>query len=151
MTGVSLKHITVAVDGSAFAQHGLDFAIDLAQKYDSEVTVLGVAPLVPLYVSSTEPWVPTEVPESEARHYRSVVEESVAKAKAAGLRGVQGVTLEGVIVDEMIAHVESHPTDLLIIGSRGLSTAKRLLLGSVSDAVSHHVKCPVLIVRGPPA
>jgi nucleotide-binding universal stress UspA family protein len=149
--GLSLKQITVAVDGSSFAEHGLDFAIDLALKYHSEVTILGVAPLVPLYVSTTEPWVPTEVPESEARHYRSVVDASVAKAKAAGVTGVTGVCLEGVIVDEMIAHVEAHPTDLLIIGSRGLSTAKRLLLGSVSDAVSHHVKCPVLIVRGPPS
>ncbi len=146
---MSLRHITVAVDGSAFANHGLEFAIDLAQKYGSELTILGVAPLVPLYVSSTEPWVPTEVPESEARHYRSVVDVSLEKARKAGLTAVTGVCLEGVIVDEMIAHVEAHPTDLLVIGSRGLSTAKRLLLGSVSDAVSHHVKCPVLIVRGP--
>lgn len=151
MAGVSLRHITVAVDGSAFADHALDFAIDLAQKYGSDLTVLGVAPLVPLYVSSTEPWVPTEVPESEARHYRAVVDQSVDKARKAGITQVQSACLEGVIVDEMIAHVETHPTDLLIIGSRGLSTAKRLLLGSVSDAVSHHVKCPVLIVRGPSA
>jgi nucleotide-binding universal stress UspA family protein len=149
MSGFALKRITVAVDGSPFAGHALAFAIDFAVKYESELIILGVAPLVPLYVSSTEPWVPTEVPESEARHYRGVVDESVAMAQKAGIKAVTGICLEGVIVDEIIAHVEAHPTDLLIIGSRGLSTAKRLLLGSVSDAVSHHVNCPVLIARGP--
>ena len=147
MAKVTLARITVAVDGSPFAGQALDFAIDLAARYGSELTVLGVAPLVPLYVSSTEPWVPTEVPASEARHYREVVDRSVEAARAGGVPAVTGICLEGVIVDEIIAHVEAHPTDLLILGSRGLSTAKRLLLGSVSDAITHHVKCPVLIVR----
>jgi len=143
--------ITVAIDGSAFAAHALDVAIDLAKKYSSELTVLAVAPLVPIYVASTEAWVPTEVPESEIRHYRGIVDQAVDTVKERGLSSVTGVSLEGVIVDEIIGYLDSHPTDLLVIGSRGLGTAKRLLLGSVSDAVAHHVHCPVLIVRAPPA
>ncbi|MCI4361140.1 MAG: universal stress protein, partial [Thermoplasmata archaeon] len=69
---------------------------------------------------------------------------------AEGLSSVTGVCLEGVIVDEIIGHLEQSPADLLVIGSRGLSTAKRLLLGSVSDAIVHHATCPVLIVRAEP-
>ena len=147
MAAVALHRITVAVDGSTHAQRALEFAIDFSKRYESELTIVAVAPLVPLYVSSTEPWVPTEVPESEARHYREIVDKGVADAQAAGLSKVTGVCLEGVIVDELINQLETHPADLLVMGSRGMSSARRLLLGSVSDAVTHHAKCPVMIVR----
>lgn len=141
--------ITVAIDGSKNAERALDVAISLAKKFGSELTVLGIAPVQPVFVSATEPWVPAEVPESEVKAYREVVDQAVARCESAGISGVTGVCLEGVITDELISHVEQHPTDLLVMGSRGMSTAKRLLLGSVSDAVSHHVRCPVLIVKPP--
>ena len=147
MTAVQFARIAVATDGSPHAERALDFAIDLARKYGSTLTILGVAPLVPMYIGSTEAWVPTEIPDTEIQHYRQLVDKSVAQAKAAGVGGVTGVCLEGVIVDEIIGYLEQNPADLLVMGSRGLSTARRLLMGSVSDAIVHHAKCPVLIIR----
>ena len=143
----SFARITVATDGSLYAEEAIAYAIEIAKKFQSELSILSVAPLVPLYVSSTEPWVPAEVPESEVGHYRDVVDRAVKRAESQGITSVTGICLEGVVVDEIIGHVERHPPDLLILGSRGLSAAKRLLLGSVSDAVMHHVNCPVLIAR----
>jgi nucleotide-binding universal stress UspA family protein len=149
MSAPVYSKITVATDGSSFGQQAVDAAIDLALKYSSQLSIVSVAPLVALYASSAEPWVPTEVPPTEIDHYRAVVNAAVKRAEAAGVKEVTGVLLEGVPVDEIIAHVEHHPTNLVVIGSRGLSTAKRLLLGSVSDAVLHHLKVPVFVVRGP--
>jgi nucleotide-binding universal stress UspA family protein len=152
MAPPSFRRIAVAVDGSAHADQALDVAIDLAKRYGGELTLLAVAPLIPLYIASSEAWIPSEIPESEAKLFRQIVEQGTAKAKAAGAPSVTGVALEGVIVDEILGYLEAHPADLLVVGSRGLSTAKRLLLGSVSDAIAHHVNCPLLIVRGgPPA
>ena len=152
MTAVQFARIAVATDGSPHAARALDIAIDLARRYGSSLTILGVAPLVPMYIGSTEQWVPTEIPDIEIQNYRRLVDQNVAKAKAAGLTNVTGVCLEGVIVDEIISYLEQSPADLLVMGSRGLSTARRLLLGSVSDAIVHHAKCPVMVVRpdGPP-
>lgn len=150
MDPISIGRITVALDGSPYADHALSFAIDLAKRYSATLTVLAVAPMVPLYLSSTEPWAPTEMPEGEVKFYRGLVDSGVARAQAEGLSGATGVCLEGHVVDEIVTYLEGHPTDLLIIGSRGLSTARRLLLGSISDAVIHHVSCPVLVVRGLP-
>jgi nucleotide-binding universal stress UspA family protein len=141
--------ITVAIDGSKMGDLALDLAVDLARRYQSDLAVVAVAPLQPVFVSSAEPWIPTEVPEAETTYYRGIVDKAVKKAQTAGVGNATGVCLEGVVVDEIIAFVEKNPTDLLVLGSRGLSTAKRLLLGSVSDAVSHHVTCPVLIARAP--
>jgi len=144
---MQLGKIAVAVDGSPNAAHALEYAVDLAKRYGAELQIVAVAPLIPVYVSTTDPWVPSEVPETEVKRYQAVVDAAVKTAEAAGLTAVTGVCLEGVIVDELLAHVEHHPPDLFVMGSRGLSTAKRLLLGSVSDAVVHHTRCPVLLVR----
>jgi nucleotide-binding universal stress UspA family protein len=148
MDPIRIGRITVALDGSPYADHALSFAIDIAKRYSATLTVLAVAPMVPLYLSSTEPWAPTEMPEGEIKFYRGLVDAGVARAQAEGISGASGICLEGHVVDEIVTYLESHPTDLLVLGSRGLSTAKRLLLGSISDAVTHHVECPVLVVRG---
>lgn len=150
MAAISIAKITVALDGSPYADHALTYAIDLAKRYSASLTVMAVAPMVPLYLSSTEPWAPTEMPEGEVKFYKGLVDAGVGRAQTEGIASVTGVCLEGHVVDEIVAYLEANPADLLVLGSRGLSTAKRLMLGSISDAVSHHVKCPVLIVRGLP-
>ncbi|HTT14163.1 MAG TPA: universal stress protein [Thermoplasmata archaeon] len=141
--------ITVAVDGSSIAHEALRAAIDLAQHYGGELQIVAVAPLLPVYVSAAEPYVSVNVTESDSAHYRSIVEAAVKEAEAAGVSSVTGIAEEGVVVDELLAFLEKNPPDLLVLGSRGLSTAKRLLLGSVSDALVHHATCPVLVVRAP--
>lgn len=143
--------ITVAIDGSPDGRIALDCAIDLARHYASSLVVLSIAPLAPVYVAPTEPYVPATVPESELNRYRQVVESGVRDAEAAGVAGVTGLCAEGPVVEEILAHLEQYPTDLLVVGSRGLSTARRLLLGSVSAAMVNRAPCPVLVVRPPPA
>ncbi|HTW39872.1 MAG TPA: universal stress protein [Thermoplasmata archaeon] len=150
MSAPSLRKIAVAIDGSSNGDVALDYAIDLSRHYSSELVIVAVAPIVPVYISSTEPFVPAGVPPNQVGQYRGITDAAVAKAQKAGLTAVTGVTYEGVVVDEIVNHLEEHPTDLLVIGSRGLSTAKRLLLGSVSTGVVTHAPCPVLVVRPRP-
>jgi nucleotide-binding universal stress UspA family protein len=109
--------------------------------------VVAVAPIQAVLVPPSEPMVASAIPPSDAPRFQKIVEEAVQRAEAAGLSAVTGVCDEGVVTDEILAHLEEHPTDLLVIGSRGLSTAKRILLGSVSTAMVTHAPCPVLVVR----
>ena len=147
MSAPTFHRITVAIDGSDTSETALDYALDLARHYSSDLVIVAVAPIVPVYISSTEPYVPAGVPPSEIGHYHEIVEAAVKRAEAAGVTSVTGVSYEGVVVDELLTHLEQHPTDLFVLGSRGLSTAKRILLGSVSSAVVNHAPCPVLVVR----
>jgi nucleotide-binding universal stress UspA family protein len=144
------KRITVATDGSAFADQAVDVAIDLAKHYRSELSILAVAPIQPILVPPNEPMVAAAIPPSDAPRFQKIVEVAVQRAEAAGLSSVTGVCDEGIVTDEILAHLEDHPTDLLVIGSRGLSAARRLLLGSVSTAMVNHAPCPVLVVRPRP-
>ncbi len=149
MGAPAVRRITVAVDGSPTAATALEYAADLAKKFSASLTIVAVAPIHTVYAAPSEPWVAPQIFEGESSRYRRVLESAVAQAKSAGVAAVESVLLEGVVVDEILNYLESHPTDLLVLGSRGLSSAKRLLIGSVSEALLHHVSCPVLIVRAP--
>jgi nucleotide-binding universal stress UspA family protein len=141
------RRITVAIDGSPYGAAALDCAIDLAKHYTSQLVILTVAPIIPVYVPSNEPYVPAALPEGEMPRYREIVEAAVKQAEGAGVSAVTGLCEEGVVVDEILSHLEHHPTDLLVVGSRGRSAARRILLGSVSTAMVTHATCPVLVVR----
>ena len=125
----------------------MDIAIDLASRYRAHLDIVAVSPLEPMYVAPSEGWVTPTAPPSDLPFYRKILDRDVARAKSASVMDVEGVCLEGIVVDELVAWVEKSPPDLLVIGSRGLSRGKRILLGSVSTAVLQQVKCPVLVVN----
>jgi nucleotide-binding universal stress UspA family protein len=150
MSAPNFQKIAVAVDGSDYANHALEIAIDMAKHFSGALAVVGVAPIVPVYIAPSEPLSPGVIPPSELPRYRDIVAAAVKRAKAAGVTNVTGAAKEGVVVDELIGYLEAHPTDLVVVGSRGLSTGKRILLGSVSSGLVNHAPCPVLVVRPPP-
>jgi len=141
-------HIVVAIDGSTNSEEALAAAIDLAGQYHSELTILTVAPLIPVYLPTAGPYMSAPIPRSDAALYQGLVDAAVKKAQDAGVRPVTGVCLEGVVVDEILGFLERTSCDLVVVGSRGLSVGKRLLIGSISSALVTHAPCPVLVERG---
>ncbi len=139
--------IAVAVDGSEGAAAALASAVDLAKRYASQLVVVAVAPLPPVYVAPNQPFVAPAEGADPSVEYRTIVDAAVSTARKGGVAAVTGVCYEGVVVDEILRHLAGHPADLLVVGSRGLSTAKRILLGSVSTALVTHAPCPVLVIR----
>jgi nucleotide-binding universal stress UspA family protein len=147
---MQFARITVAIDGSPNSEDALAAAIDLAKKYGSELTILTVAPFVPVYMPSAGPYVAVATAQGEVTRYQRLIDVAVEQAQGAAVKAVTGICCEGVVVDEILSQLELHPADLVVVGSRGLSAAKRLLIGSVSSALVAHAPCPVLVVRDPP-
>jgi Universal stress protein family len=54
----------------------------------------------------------------------------------------------GIPADEIVAYADNHDVDLTVVGSRGRGAVASALLGSVSQAVLHESRRPVLVVRG---
>jgi nucleotide-binding universal stress UspA family protein len=146
MPASRFQRIAVATDGSTTAQEAIDIAIDLARTYGAELLVISVAPLPPVYVAPNQPFAAAPPP-NEIPPHRELAEAAATRARGAGVKNVRSAVPEGVIVDEVVAQVKAQGTDLLIVGSRGLSTVQRLMLGSVSSALVTHAPCPVLVVR----
>jgi nucleotide-binding universal stress UspA family protein len=139
------SNILFPADGSESSNKALQYVIDFARKFNCRVVVLYShdIPSVnysPYYVPNPE--LLEELLESSkkfVKETRDVFEKAGIKAKSILIRGIPG--------EKIIEAAESENCDLIIMGSRGLSTVKRLLLGSVSNYVIHHTKKPVLIIE----
>ena len=141
-----IRRIVVALDGSRNADHALSLAADIASRYDAELDLVTVVPPPTLPTMGGPVYEPINREYLEGQ-YDQMLAERRTRAQGARIPRVETVRLEGPVVEELVNYLERDPPDLLVMGSRGLSAGRRLLMGSVSDALVHHAPCPVLVVR----
>ena len=136
----SAMKVLLAYDGSEGARRALDVVLGLTGQ-DDRVTVVGVAEGIPIFgYAGTLP-----SPEQELERDRQLSEVD----EALGERGIS-VTLvprAGDPATTILDVAERDGFDLIVMGTRGLGTAERWLIGSVSDKVLHHAHCSVLVAR----
>lgn len=141
-----IKRIVVGVDGSATAHGALDKAVRHAKLWGAELVAVGGVPLSK--GSGVLAWVgPANVDQEEVlRGYAEKLDEiaDAAEAKTTGVK-IRRIVLDGSGAELLTEF--SQAADLLVVGSRGRGGFAGLLLGSTSQAVLHHSKCPVLVVN----
>lgn len=131
----------VPIDGSPHANKAIEFAADISKRYGSRLILLHVIPIRVYAFAEVGAVLSEDVEEGE-----EILRRGVELAKSLGLEADRRLG-KGIPAEEILRVAEEEGVDLIVIGSRGLSGVKAFLLGSVSDKVSHHAKCPVLIVR----
>jgi nucleotide-binding universal stress UspA family protein len=132
--------ILLATDGSKDAALAAQAAIDLSDQSGAELHVVHVG-----HGSLTQP--PTEYRAAAQERLDELVKE-VEDAGGTVAEAHLRMDTQGSMEDENIVGLaEELGADLIVIGSRGLSGMKRLLMGSVSESVVRHAHCPVLVVR----
>jgi nucleotide-binding universal stress UspA family protein len=82
------------------------------------------------------------------REARKILEAQVDAVEAADCAIAQSHLLHGPPIDAILDLCEELRPGLVIVGSRGLGPVRRMFVGSVSEGVVHHARCPVLVVRG---
>jgi nucleotide-binding universal stress UspA family protein len=82
------------------------------------------------------------------REARRILETQVDAVEAADCAVDQAHLLRGPPIDAILDLCEELRPGLVIVGSRGLGPVRRMFVGSVSEGVVHHARCPVLVVRG---
>jgi len=147
--------ILLAVDGSVCSDAAAQEVASRPWPPQSEVKVI-TAVEIPLPVGM-EPW-------AVSPDYFENLEGSLRQAAQASLDSsllklktitdktlkISSEIIQGSPAQVIVDEAESWGAELIIMGSRGLGVWSRLLLGSVSNAVVHHAKCSVEIVRTPP-
>lgn len=130
--------VVVAYDGSADSDRGLDWAIDYARDRDLPLEVLSSSGDLEY------------LPERTASEAEQLVDSWAAKAdarlKESGFSDWDTTLTKGKIVPELIE--ASKTAALVVLGAQGHSIFGGLLLGSVSQHVSRHAHCPVVVARG---
>ena len=142
-----IDSMLVATDGSETAAKAVSEAADLAAGTGARVHVMTAYQPLRAKVSSGR----TVAPEAADWHLAQDSQaDSILDAACATLR-LRGVEAEpharkGDPADAIIDLAEELGADLIVVGNKGLTGARRFLLGSVPDKVSHHAPCSVLIV-----
>ena len=156
------EKILVPLDGSEHSVKALDVAIQIAKKFAGKITLVHVYHVSTstgmAYEASYEPGMPsTSVPvvtAEEVSRLGRYVREAGNRILA---EGRQRVSAEKVEVDSMLR--EGHAVEeisevaaegnfgLIVIGARGISHIREMLLGSVTEGLMHHASCPILVVK----
>lgn len=126
----------------------MKYAVEFGKKFDARLIIVHVILRRFYAVTPSEAGVLATtvfVRELEAEG-REIISRAEAYAKSEGA-DYQCKLLQGVPGDEIVRAAQSEKVDLIVMGSRGLSEVRAFLLGSISDKVSHHAKCPTLIVK----
>ena len=149
MFALTFRSIVVGTDGSCTARRAVQEAIDLARAVGAGLCL----------VSAYEP-VPKARLREEARQtpsdlqwmvnpreeVDSTLDDAADVVRGAGLE-VEVFAREGDPADAILDVAEERDADLIVVGNKGMTGAKRFLLGSVPNKVSHHAPCSVMIIR----
>jgi nucleotide-binding universal stress UspA family protein len=125
-----IETVLLATDASPASVAAEEHAVDLAARLGARLLVLSV-------VSGTQ-GVRTE--------RQLAIEAIVQRARAAGA-DAQGMTWDGDAGESIVDVAEAETADLIVVGTHDRGAVGRLFLGSVSDHVVRHARCPVMVVR----
>jgi nucleotide-binding universal stress UspA family protein len=143
------KRIVVGTDGSETAAQAVAQAVELAKAFGAQLSIVSAyAPISGRRVQGEQSEAPADV-QYEVGPREDVIftlDAAAAEAKEAGVE-VQSHPVEGDPADAILNVAEETKADLIVVGNKGMTGARRYLLGSVPNNVSHHAPCSVIIVR----
>jgi nucleotide-binding universal stress UspA family protein len=146
---VVFNNILVPYDGSKYSHHAFKVALDMAQKYDSKLTILACL-LKPVYRGV---WY------YDSRYTKAILkkEEKIAKQNISKLvedtkkKTDMNINFRIIpttsIPNKIIAFARTNKMDLIVMGSHGRTGFNKVLLGSVANNVSQQARTPVLLVK----
>ncbi|ABO50688.1 UspA domain protein [Desulforamulus reducens MI-1] len=143
------KKILVPLDGSERSIKALSHTVALAEKLAAKVTLMHVVPSLPPYVNTAVDHlgqVQQSIIEELMKNGKEMLEQFVSSISDKNIE-VDTYTVMGQPADEILEKANQDNYELIVIGSRGLGEIKGYIMGSVSNRVSRHASCPVLIIR----
>ena len=143
------RNILVPYDGSKYSLHAFKVALDMAQRYDSKLTVLTCL-AKPAYrgVWYQDSRYTKAVLKKEEKAARENISKMIEPMKK---RTDVPITFKIVptvsVANQIASFAKSHKMDLVVMGSHGRTGFDKALLGSVVQGVSQKVHCPIMIVK----
>jgi len=141
--------IVVGTDGSETAAAAVAQAVELAKLSGAQLSIVSAyAPVPQRRVQDEQSGAPADVQHQigPREDVNLVLEAAAAEARKDGVE-VQTHPVEADPADAILNVAEKVDADLIVVGNKGMTGARRYLLGSVPNNVSHHAPCSVIIVR----
>jgi nucleotide-binding universal stress UspA family protein len=141
--------IVVGTDGSETAGKAVAQAVDLAKQIGAALHIVSAYEPISgarLREERREVTPDLEWAVNPREDVDLTLKEAAALAKESNVN-VETYARQGDAADAILDVAEERGADLIIVGNKGMTGAKRFLLGSVPNKVSHHAPCSVLIIR----
>ena len=143
------NRIVVGTDGSETAGAAVAQAVELAKLSGAELHIVSAyAPVPKRRLEGEQAGVPADVQHAVGprEDVNLVLEAAAAEARREGVE-VQVQAVEADPADAILNAAEQVKADLIVVGNKGMTGARRYFLGSVPNNISHHAPCSVIIVR----
>jgi nucleotide-binding universal stress UspA family protein len=141
--------IVVGTDGSETAAQAVREATELAKQTGATLVVVSAFDPVPeVRLREERLEAPSDIEHTVGPNedVEAILAEAAKQVEGAGVN-VHTVARQGEPADAILDVAEDQNADLIVVGNKGMTGAKRFLLGSVPNKVSHHAPSSVLIVR----
>ena len=135
------ERILVAVDGSEFTDIIVDQAISMGRICNSVIVAISVIPFFPEYVSSA-----VQLEEELSKNTRKLLETVKRRIEQENIACETLVRIDDQPHEPIVQEARKRNVDLIVIGTRGVTGLKRVLMGSVAQKVIGHAPCPVMVV-----
>ena len=141
------QKILVGIDGSDKSVEAADYSISIAKNTNAQLIILNVL--------ETEPWYYGKKAykwayEKESAKIQKILDNIQEKAKTVGIESKTKILMiprtEGT-VKPILKYAEDEEIDLIVVGTRGRTGIKKMLLGSVASGVVTYAHCPVIVVK----
>jgi nucleotide-binding universal stress UspA family protein len=139
-----MSTIVVGIDDTPGSQLALERAATLAKALGSKLVVTSVTPLMVGIGRSAGPTDPTDPPEKHAQELKDARKYLEAQGIEADYQPAIGDPADGIT-----QLAEQRSADMIVVGTREPNLIQRLTGQSVSDAVTRHAHCDVLLVHHP--
>lgn len=143
-----MKHILIPVDGSDYSIKAIEAGKELAKAFDSKVTILNVIPTEFARVAGRGTFMYVPLVSEEVPDFSTEILADAKKQFEGMSNPIDTVGKQGNIADIIVDYAHEHDVDLVVMGSHGLGALKnRLMTGSVTTRVLHHIDKPVLVIK----
>lgn len=142
--------IVVGTDGSDTATQAVDEAISVAAALNARLDIVSAfEPVSSSRLREEAKQAPADIEwmVNEREDVEATLGRAKERAHAGGVANVRTYARQGDPADAILDVAEEFGSDLIVVGNKGMTGAKRFLLGSVPNKISHHAPCSVLIVR----
>jgi nucleotide-binding universal stress UspA family protein len=153
MAQQKISKIVVPIDGSKNSMEAADYAVKMAEKYGSEVSIVHVVNIdqylqsLGIYRLSYPDPIKKKIEEAKAEAQKWFT-EIIGNAEQRKVRVKTDVVDSPMsVVAAIVDYADREKADLIVIGTRGRSGISKMLLGSVASGVVTYAPCPVLVVR----
>ena len=146
----NFSKILVAIDGSEASMDAAEYALEMTKKFNSELIALTVIrlPLSSYGLSSAKNELKRPKEKEEILESKQWFDNLSKKTHQENIQmKTETINSQMSIEGEIVEYAEHHDIDLIIMGTKGSSGFKKLLLGSTASGVITYATCPVMIVK----